>query len=131
MYRTALRGAEAAPRAMGLATMLDAAGPGHDVPAGGNCAAVANTRRFVGFAKLFVDNAELLGALAQGGAGSIAGLAKQLGKDPGNLGRTLHKLEAYGIVRLETGPDGAKRPVLAGDRLELTLDLTSGRILLG
>ncbi len=114
MYRTALRGTGEVPRATGAETVV-----------------VASARQFVGFAKLFAENTELLGVLAGGGTGSIASLAKRLGRDPGNLGRTLHKLEAFGIVRLEAGPEGAKCPVLAGERLELTLDLRSGQVLLG
>ncbi len=47
---------------------------------------IACTAQFVSFAKLLVDNVQLLCMLATEDADSIAGLAKKLARDPGNLG---------------------------------------------
>lgn len=91
-------------------------------------AIVASSRQFAAFAKLFEDNGVLLHVLASEGADSTASLARRLNKDPGNVRRTLNKLEVYGIIRFVPEGGGIKRPVLATEEIDFKVNFKSGEI---
>lgn len=90
--------------------------------------AIANPKQLAAFAKLFVDNGELLSVLASEGAESSASLARRLSKDPGNVRRTLKKFENYGVVHFVTDGLRVKRPVLATEEIDFKLNFKSGQI---
>ena len=90
--------------------------------------AIASSSQFAAFAKLFVDNGVLLRVLASEGADSAASLARRLKKDPGNVRRTLNKLEAYGVVRFVSEGSRVKRPVLATEEVDFKVNFKSGQI---
>lgn len=117
------------PKARGThVTPLRATGreraPGSD-PIG---SAIANARQLAAFAKLFVDNGELLSVLASEGADSSASLARRLSKDPANVLRTLKKFEVYGVVQFVNEGLRVKRPVLATEEMDFKLNFKSGLI---
>lgn len=76
------------------------------------------------FAKVLSNrNRELLAVIAEARPGSLHELAQQTGRTPGNLSRTLHTMERYGLVRLHKGARGALRAEVAyrDVRLEMSL----------
>lgn len=89
---------------------------------------IASSSQFAAFAKLFVDNGVLLRVLAIEGADSAASLARRLKKDPGNVRRTLNKLEVYGVVRFVSEGSRVKRPVLATEEVDFKVNFKSGQI---
>ena len=56
-------------------------------------------------------NMALIKLIAEHRPASIAALAKETGRAPGNLSRTLNRLASYGFVRLEKRPGNVVRPV--------------------
>ena len=89
---------------------------------------VASSGQFAAFAKLYEDNGTLLHVLASEGTDSTASLARRLNKDPGNVRRTLNKLEVYGIIRFVTEAGRVKRPVLATEEIDFKVNFKSGQI---
>ena len=89
---------------------------------------VIASEEFAAFAKLYVDNGELLRILANEGADSIASLAAKLGKDAGNVARTLKKFEHFGLVHLEPVGPKTKKPTLSTNVMDMQLDFRSGRM---
>lgn len=76
------------------------------------------------FAKLLSNrNRALLSLIADTRPASLHELAAQTGRTPGNLSRTLHTMERYGLVRLHRGARGAVRPEVPfrDVRLEMSL----------
>lgn len=71
---------------------------------------------------LTAENRKLLAILAQERPRSVSALAKRLGRDQGNVSRTVGRLVEAGFVRLV--PEGReKRPEVAIERLRIELDL--------
>ena len=89
---------------------------------------VIASEEFSAFAKLYVDNGELLRILANEGADSIASLAAKLGKDAGNVARTLKKFEHFGLVHLEPVGPKTKKPTLSASVMDMQLDFRTGRM---
>jgi predicted transcriptional regulator len=78
------------------------------------------------FAKvLSAGNRALLQVIAEDTPGSLDELAQMTGKAKSNLSRTLKKMEAYGLVRLERGERGRISPKVIHDRVELDLPIAS------
>ena len=78
------------------------------------------------FAKvLSARNRELLALIAARQPRSITELASLSGRKAANLSRTLHKMERYGLVKLEKGSRGAIMPKASCKHVKLDLDLHS------
>lgn len=74
------------------------------------------------FAKVLSDrNRALLDLIASTRPGSLQDLARTSGRAPGNLSRTLRRMESFGLVRLSKGERGRLRPEVPYDRIALTL----------
>src|SRR4051812_42346153 len=75
------------------------------------------------FARLFTpENRALLAAIERDKPASVSVLAERLGRDQGNVSRTLQKLAAVGLVRLvRAGRE--KRPEIVATRITVELDV--------
>jgi len=67
------------------------------------------------------QNRRLMATIRDNRPASIAELARMSGRAPSNLTRTLQKLEAAGLVRMETFKN-TKTPVPAVTKLQLKID---------
>ena len=56
---------------------------------------------------------------------SMQELAQMSGRAKGNLSRTLHLMERYGIIELHKGDGGRIKPEVSYDRIKLDLMLTA------
>ena len=72
---------------------------------------------------LSAKNRALLRVIAENQPQSIAELAAMTGRAEQNVLRTLNKLAAAGIVRLDKGEGRARRPVLAARKVHFEIDL--------
>lgn len=72
---------------------------------------------------LSAKNRALLRAIAESRPQSVTELAAMTGRAEQNVLRTLNKLAAAGIVRLEQGEGRARRPVLAARKVHFEIDL--------
>ena len=72
---------------------------------------------------LSVKNRALLRMIATQQPKSIAELAALTGRAEQNLSRTLHKLSAAGLVRLDRGEGRACQPVVAARKVHFEIDL--------
>lgn len=76
------------------------------------------------FAKVLSNrNRALLGLIAETQPESLSALAETTGRTTGNLSRTLHTMERYGLVQLHRGRRGSVRPEVryAGVQLDMPL----------
>ena len=76
---------------------------------------------------LSLKNRLLLRAIAERQPRSIAELAAITGRAEQNVLRTLNKLAAAGVVRLEHGSGRARRPVLAARKVHFEIDRLSAK----
>src|SRR5258706_303129 len=75
-------------------------------------------------AKLLSEkNRVLLRTIAERQPKSVTELAAMCGRAEQNVLRTLNKLAAAGIVRLDKGEGRARRPILAARRVDFEIDL--------
>jgi predicted transcriptional regulator len=72
---------------------------------------------------LSAKNRALLRAIAENKPQSVTELAAMTGRAEQNVLRTLNKLAAAGIVRLDKGEGRARRPVLAARKVHFEIDL--------
>ena len=72
---------------------------------------------------LSAKNRALLRVIADGRPRSVAELAAMTGRAEQNVLRTLNKLAAAGVVRLDKGAGRARRPVLAARKVHFEIDL--------
>jgi predicted transcriptional regulator len=72
---------------------------------------------------LSAKNRALLRTIAARRPQSVAELAAITGRTEQSLLRTLKKLEAAGVLRLDRGDDRTRRPVLAARRVRFDIDL--------
>jgi predicted transcriptional regulator len=72
---------------------------------------------------LSAKNRALLRAIADGRPGSVAELAEMTGRAEQNVLRTLNKLAAAGVIRLDKGAGRARRPVLTARKVHFEIDL--------
>ena len=72
---------------------------------------------------LSAKNRALLRVIAENQPQSITELAAMTGRAEQNVLRTLNKLAAAGIVRLDKGEGRARRPVLAARKVHFEIDL--------
>jgi predicted transcriptional regulator len=72
---------------------------------------------------LSAKNRALLCAIAEQRPQSITELAAMTGRAEQNVLRTLNKLAAAGVIRLDKGPGRALRPVLAVRKVHFEIDL--------
>jgi predicted transcriptional regulator len=73
------------------------------------------------------DNRKLLAIMAKERPRSISALAERMGRDQGNISRTIGRLTEAGFVRLVQ--DGReKRPEVAIERLHIDLDIVNDRL---
>jgi predicted transcriptional regulator len=72
---------------------------------------------------LSAKNRVLLRAIAENKPQSVSELAAMTGRAEQNVLRTLNKLAAAGIVRLDRGEGRARRPVLAARKVHFEIDL--------
>lgn len=81
--------------------------------------------------KLLADNHDLLACVGGGKAKSIAELARVVGRAESNVSRSLSKLHAVGLLKMEStvGRRG-KRPVLLAQKTRLCINLTTGALIL-
>lgn len=81
--------------------------------------------------KLLADNHDLLACIGAGKAKSIAELARAVGRAESNVSRSLSKLNAVGLLKMESiaGRRG-KRPVLLAPKTRLCINLTTGSLIL-
>ncbi|MBX5494815.1 MAG: MarR family transcriptional regulator [Bryobacteraceae bacterium] len=71
------------------------------------------------------ENRELLSVIRREKPASVSDLAQRVGREQGNVSRSIGKLERYGLVQLV--PVGRqKRPEVALRRLKLEVDLETG-----
>ena len=71
-------------------------------------------------------NRALLRIIAERQPRSVSELAAMTGRAEQNLMRTLRKLSAAGIVRLDKGDGRAYRPVVAARKVQFEIDLLAG-----
>jgi predicted transcriptional regulator len=76
---------------------------------------------------LSAKNRALLRAIAENKPKSVTELAAMTGRAEQNVLRTLNKLAAAGIVRLDRGEGRARRPVLAARKVHFEIDLIGPR----
>jgi predicted transcriptional regulator len=74
---------------------------------------------------LSAKNRTLLRAIAERRPRSVTELAAITGRAEQNVLRTLNKLTAAGVVRLDKGPGRARRPVLTARKVHFEIDLLS------
>jgi predicted transcriptional regulator len=72
---------------------------------------------------LSAKNRALLRLIAERHPKSVSELASLAGRAEQNVLRTLHKLSAAGLVRLDKGEGRAYQPVVAGRRVHFEIDL--------
>jgi predicted transcriptional regulator len=72
---------------------------------------------------LSAKNRALLRLIAERRPKSISELAMLAGRAEQNVLRTLHKLSAVGLVRLDKGEGRAYQPVVAGRKVHFEIDL--------
>ena len=72
---------------------------------------------------LSAKNRALLRLIAQRHPKSVSELAMLAGRAEQNVLRTLHKLSAAGLVRLDKGDGRAYQPVVAGRKVHFEIDL--------
>ncbi len=72
---------------------------------------------------LSAKNRALLRAIAEQRPKSVTELAAMTGRAEQNVLRTLNKLAAAGIVRLDRGEGRARRPTLAARKIHFEIDL--------
>ena len=72
---------------------------------------------------LSAKNRALLRVIAERKPKSVAELAAIIGQAEPSVLRTLHKLAAAGIVRLDRSEGGTLRPVLAARKIHFEIDL--------
>jgi predicted transcriptional regulator len=72
---------------------------------------------------LSAKNRTLLRAIAERRPNSVAELAALTGRAEQNVLRTLNKLAAAGVIRLDKGAGRARRPVLAARKVHFEIDL--------
>jgi len=72
---------------------------------------------------LSAKNRALLRLIAERHPKSVSELAILAGRAEQNVMRTLHKLSAVGLVRLDKGEGRAYQPVVAGRRVHFEIDL--------
>jgi predicted transcriptional regulator len=72
---------------------------------------------------LSAKNRALLRIIAERHPRSVTELAVMTGRAEQNVLRTLKKLETAGVVRLDKGEGGARRPVLAARKVRFEIDL--------
>ena len=97
------------------------------IGAPGRTAPGVHFRSFEAGAKLLSPkNRALLRTIAERKPQSVAALAAMTGRTEQNLLRTLNKLAAAGIVRLNRGDGRARRPVLAVRKIHVEIDLLAG-----
>jgi predicted transcriptional regulator len=75
---------------------------------------------------LSARNRALLRTIADRNPRSVSELASMTGRAEQNLLRTLRKLEAAGIVRLDKGEGRARRPVVTARKVHFEIDLVAG-----
>jgi predicted transcriptional regulator len=84
--------------------------------------------KLAAFAKLLVDNQDLLDAIRTHNPNSVAELAKTVKRSDSNVSRSLSKLEKFGIVLLKLAQGRAKRPMLVADRVIFEVNVVAGRV---
>jgi predicted transcriptional regulator len=72
---------------------------------------------------LSAKNRALLRTIAERQPKSVTELAAMIGRAEQNVLRTLNKLAAAGVVRLDKGEGRARRPVLAARKVHFEIDL--------
>ena len=72
---------------------------------------------------LSAKNRALLRLIAERHPKSVSELAVLAGRAEQNVLRTLHKLSAVGLVRLDKGEGRAYQPVVAGRKIHFEIDL--------
>jgi predicted transcriptional regulator len=73
------------------------------------------------------ENRELLSVIRREKPASVSALAARVGREQGNVSRSIGNLERYGLVRLV--PAGRqKRPEVPVRRLKIELDLETGAL---
>lgn len=72
---------------------------------------------------LSAKNRALLRLIAERRPKSVSELAMFAGRAEQNVMRTLHKLSAVGLVRLDRGEGRAYQPVVAGRKVHFEIDL--------
>jgi predicted transcriptional regulator len=72
---------------------------------------------------LSAKNRALLRAIAERRPNSVTELAALTGRAEQNVLRTLNKLAAAGLVRLDKGAGRARRPILAARKVHFEIDL--------
>ena len=72
---------------------------------------------------LSAKNRALLRTIVERQPRSVTELAAMIGRAEQNVLRTLNKLEAAGVVRLEKGEGRARRPVLTARKVHFEIDL--------
>jgi predicted transcriptional regulator len=87
--------------------------------------AVQFTSLEAGAKLLSAKNRELLRLIVTRTPQSVAELAGMANRAPQNVQRTLHRLSAAGIVRLNRGEGRAVRPTLAARKVHIEIDLAS------
>ncbi len=70
------------------------------------------------------QNRDLLSLIAEQQPESISELARLSNRSQSNLTRTLKKMESYGLVKLEIGTRGSKRPSVPYS--DIVLDMSIG-----
>ena len=75
---------------------------------------------------LSAKNRDLLHTIAERQPKSVAELAAMTDRAEQNVLRTLKKLEAAGVVRLDKGEGRARRPVLTARKVYFEIDLLGG-----
>jgi predicted transcriptional regulator len=75
---------------------------------------------------LSAKNRTLLRAIAERKPQSVSELAALTGRAEQNVLRTLNKLAAAGVIRLDKGAGRARRPVLAARKVHFEIDLLGG-----
>ena len=71
------------------------------------------------------QNRDLLSLIVEQQPESISELARLSDRSQSNLTRTLKKMESYGLVKLETGTRGSKRPSVLYSDIVLEMSIGS------
>jgi len=90
--------------------------PGQEIP-------VRFTSLEAGAKLLSAKNRELLRLIVTRAPQSVSELAEIANRAPQNVQRTLHRLSAAGIVRLNRGEGRAVRPTVTARKLHIEIDL--------
>jgi predicted transcriptional regulator len=97
------------------------------VGAPGRTAPGVKFRSFEAGAKLLsTKNRILLRIIAERKPQSVSALAAMTGRTGQNVLRTLNKMVAAGLIRLNRGEGRARRPVLAVRKIHVEIDLLAG-----